>query len=233
MGAVRERALVEADILAFDGGTLVPNRVLKESLLTSQTTDKLSVPARWLLIGMILTADDYGRFDADPRVLLAKCFPLRVGRISVATVTKWRDEIAAVGTIRLYEREDRLFGYFPKWFSHQRPARSRSKFPPPAKGEPPQDVGVDGEGDHNAVSPTTIAVSPQPTQTRSANLTATKYLLPATSREAGSEKREAGSESRENVKKASAFVDHLQSQRHRHPGGLRAFGQLLGTVPAS
>jgi len=35
---------------------------------------------------LMLVADDFGFFNADPRVLLANCFPMRTDRISQADI---------------------------------------------------------------------------------------------------------------------------------------------------
>ena len=66
----------------------MPNRIIRESCTTSPTLDALSDGAERMFWRLTTIADDYGRFDADPRVLLAKCFPLRVGRISIKTIEK-------------------------------------------------------------------------------------------------------------------------------------------------
>lgn len=91
-------------------------------------------------------ADDYGRFDADPRVLLSTCFPLKVGRLPLAKITRWRDEMTTVAPgdqmplIVLYRVKGRLYGQYPNWSEHQRDRsqdrhRPKPKFPGPEEGE--------------------------------------------------------------------------------------------------
>jgi hypothetical protein len=109
----------------------MPSRIIRESALTSESLDRLSGDAERMFWRLTLVADDHGRFEADPRVLLAKCFPLRVGVFTAAQVQALRDEIAATGTIELYEARGRLYGCFPRWFDHQRRRESKAKFPGP------------------------------------------------------------------------------------------------------
>ena len=60
-----------------------------------------------------MIADDVGRFDADPRVVLAKCFPLRIDRLKPATIENWLTELVSAGIVKLYCVEDRACGFFP------------------------------------------------------------------------------------------------------------------------
>lgn len=121
----------------------MPSRIIRESALTSESLNLLSGEAERMFWRLTIVADDHGRFEADPRVLLARCFPLRVGEIKAAEVEALRDEIAVTGTIELYEVRGRLYGCFPSWFEHQRRRESKPKYPGPddpgaARRESPQ-----------------------------------------------------------------------------------------------
>ena len=110
----------------------MPNRTIKESCRTSESLDKLSDFAIRMWWALITVADDYGRFPADPRVLLASCFPLKVETLKVDKVEKaWR-EIEAVGGVKRYKVEGRTYGFFVSWGAHNTPRASKSKYPPPA-----------------------------------------------------------------------------------------------------
>jgi hypothetical protein len=81
---------------------------------------------------LMLVADDFGSFDADPRVLLANCFPMRSDHVSRRDIEKWRDEMVSAGLIALYRHEDHVFGYFVKWSKYSKPHNtSKRKFPEP------------------------------------------------------------------------------------------------------
>jgi hypothetical protein len=114
----------------------MPNRIIKESALTSRDLDLLSDGAERLFWRMTVTADDVGRFDADPRVVLAKCFPLRIDRLKSATSSRWLTELVSAGIVKLYSVDDRVYGFFPSWGKHQRIYGLKSKFP-----EPPAECG--------------------------------------------------------------------------------------------
>ncbi len=108
----------------------MPNRPFKDSCRWSPTLDLLSLEATAMFYPLVLVADDYGYFDADPRLLLSSCFPLRADRITRAQVDGWRDEMVAAGLIELYRYEDHIYGHFVKWDRHQKPHNtSKRKFP--------------------------------------------------------------------------------------------------------
>ena len=110
----------------------MPNRILRDSIKTSKTLDKLSSDAEILFYRLTTVADDYGRFDADPRVLLANCFPLRVSRWKPEKIVKLYRELEQIGCVKSYKSDGNLFGYFISWSKHQNIRAKASKFPAPA-----------------------------------------------------------------------------------------------------
>ncbi len=113
----------------------MPNRIIRESARTSPTLDALSPEAERLFWRLITACDDHGRFDADSRVVLALCFPLKVGTLMPDVVEAWLQELRQARAVALYEITGRRYGYFPTWTRHQRRPQSRSKFPDPASTE--------------------------------------------------------------------------------------------------
>ncbi len=112
----------------------MPSRIIRESARTSPTLDALSAEAERLFWRLVTVADDHGRFEADPRIVLATAFPLRIGRFEPETVAVWLSELTQAGAVHLYTIGERTYGRFPTWTRHQRRPQSRSKFPAP---EPP------------------------------------------------------------------------------------------------
>ena len=112
----------------------MPDRIIRERALTSPTLDQLSAEAERLHWRLTVVADDYGRFDADPRVLLARCFPLKVGLLKADRLEPWRNELAWVGLICLYRVRERLYGVYATWATHQRKRESKPKYPSPEEG---------------------------------------------------------------------------------------------------
>lgn len=112
----------------------MPDRIIRESALLSQTLDRLSDGAERLFWRLTVVADDHGRFDADPRVVLARAFPLRVGHMRVERVLGMLEELWRAGLIELYRVGERAYAHFPTWLKYQRSRTSRPKFPGPDEG---------------------------------------------------------------------------------------------------
>ena len=55
----------------------MPNRIIKESVCTSDSVDGLSWFEEVFFYRLIVNCDDYGRFDARPAVLKSRLFPLK------------------------------------------------------------------------------------------------------------------------------------------------------------
>jgi hypothetical protein len=87
---------------------------------------------------LLLIADDHGRFEAEPLVLVARCFPRR--RIAAHVGARWLQGLIDVGTVEIYRVGDKLYGWFPSWFTHQRRRDSKPKYPEPEEGSPVPDL---------------------------------------------------------------------------------------------
>lgn len=111
----------------------MPNRILKDSICTSDSIDTLSPEAEIFFYRLIVQCDDYGRFDARPSVLRARCFPLRLDRITDQDVSDWLNELIATKTVEVYEVNGKPFLQFTSWSEHQQVRAARSKYPPPMK----------------------------------------------------------------------------------------------------
>jgi len=109
----------------------VPNRIIRDSITTSPTLDKLSAEAECLFYRLLTQADDHGRFMADPMVLIASCYPLRARVATCEQMTAWVGECQQAGLVVLYEHDERVYGHFPSWRKHNRVRAVSSKYPPP------------------------------------------------------------------------------------------------------
>jgi hypothetical protein len=134
----------------------MPDRIIRERVTTSPELDACTAEAERLFYRQLVRADDYGRFEATPTVMLAACFPRRAGAWKPARVARWRDELAGAGLWDLYEISSRLYGCFRTWGRHQRRRDSKPKFPPPdhpdAKVVPPRSAANGGESPQIAAS---------------------------------------------------------------------------------
>jgi hypothetical protein len=112
----------------------MPNRIIHEKATASPTLNMLSGDEERFHWRLTTKADDYGRFDADPRVLMANCFPLKVGHWKPALVECWRNALSAAGLICLYTVRERLYGAYTAWDAYQRKRESKPKYPAPEEG---------------------------------------------------------------------------------------------------
>lgn len=112
----------------------MPNRIIRESARTSPSLDLLSDFAERFFWRLTTIADDFGRFDANARVLLAAAFPLRVATMKPFRIEAALEELVSAGIVILYEVGARLYGYFVAWAKHQRIRNSVSKHPDPPEG---------------------------------------------------------------------------------------------------
>lgn len=119
----------------------MPNRILKESITTSESIDSLSEKAEVFFYRLMVKCDDYGRFDARPSVLRASCYPLRLKTVTETRVAAWLQELVTAGLVWLYEVEGHPYLQVTKWERHQQVRAKYSKFPdPPAPEDNPQDL---------------------------------------------------------------------------------------------
>jgi hypothetical protein len=73
------------------------NRILRDTFLTSETLDSLSDGAERLYWRLISIADDFGRFEADARIILSRCYPLNVRHINSDDVATTLAELQEAG----------------------------------------------------------------------------------------------------------------------------------------
>ncbi len=108
----------------------MPNRILKESICTSDSVDALSSEAENFFYRLIVQCDDFGRFDARPSVLRARCYPLRLDRVTDADISRWLTELVDTKTIIVYHVDGKPYLQFAAWDEHQQVRAKRSKYPP-------------------------------------------------------------------------------------------------------
>jgi hypothetical protein len=105
-------------------------RTLKPSFWADEAVADLSRDARLVLIGLISSADDEGRFLASLSAIAGYVFPH--DDIAPTKLRRWLDEIESAGIVRFYSVNRREYGCFPKWGKHQRINRPQaSQLPAP------------------------------------------------------------------------------------------------------
>ena len=120
----------------------MPNRIIKESICTSETLAQLNDFDFRLWVGLITQADDYGRGEARPAIVRGRVFPLR-DDVTLADVDASLRKMAEVGAITLYKVAGKMYYCFPTWGSHQNIRSKRSKYPSPDEADPEDDYVKD------------------------------------------------------------------------------------------
>lgn len=108
----------------------MPNRILKESICTSETLDKLSWFEEVFWYRLIVTCDDFGRMDARIPILKSRMFPLKPGVTNKAVELALK-KLSTVGLVALYEFEGRPYLQLVTWRKHQQKRANNSKYPDP------------------------------------------------------------------------------------------------------
>lgn len=112
----------------------MPNRILKESICTSDSIDGLSWFSEVLFYRLMVNCDDYGRFDGRIAVVKNRLFPLK-DDLTASTVKKGVQSLVNAGLVALYEYEGKPYLYLPTWNAHQNVRAKHSKYPAPEDGE--------------------------------------------------------------------------------------------------
>lgn len=109
------------------------NRIIKESICTSEKIASLTDFEFRLWVGLITIVDDAGRGDARPAVIKGRIFPLRK-RITITDTEEGLASLDAKGCISLYMVDGNPYFYFPTWSEHQRIRNCKLKYPAPEEG---------------------------------------------------------------------------------------------------
>lgn len=128
----------------------MPNRIIKESLCSSEKIASLSDFEFRLWVGLITQVDDAGRGDARPAIIKGRVFPFRE-RLSIKDIDAALQALAAKGCVSLYTVDGKPYFLFPGWVKHQRIRDCKPKYPePPENINLPQSAASCGESPQSA-----------------------------------------------------------------------------------
>jgi hypothetical protein len=113
------------------GGKALPNRILKESICTSDNLNELTPQEEIFFYRLIVNCDDYGIADARIKMLRSRCFPLKTDTIKESDVEKWLRGLIKADLVFLYEVEGKRYLKMTSWENHQQIRAKKSKFPLP------------------------------------------------------------------------------------------------------
>jgi hypothetical protein len=106
----------------------MPNRIVRDSILTSESVCSLGWPEEVFYRRLMSIVDDYGRCEANPQLLRSRCYPLQTDAVRVADITRWMAACHDAGLILVYAVQGKQYLEVSKFGQQQ---RSASKCPPP------------------------------------------------------------------------------------------------------
>ena len=108
----------------------LPNRIIKESICTSEDIAGLSMGAEILFYHLMVKVDDFGVYFGNEQIIKNTCFPLKSSEIKVKQVESWLNELVKAGLLFAYVAEDgKKYVQFTKWAKHQQIRAKKSKYP--------------------------------------------------------------------------------------------------------
>lgn len=105
----------------------MPNRILKESICKSDEIDSLSWFEEVLFYRLIVSCDDFGRFDGRVKIIKGTCFPLK--DVTEKNIEKALEKLSEVGLLIAYECEEKPYLQLVTWEKHQNIRAQKSKYP--------------------------------------------------------------------------------------------------------
>ena len=108
----------------------MPTRYLKPGIRDSEGLDAVEPQAEILFYRLLVTVDDFGRYDGRPALIRAACYPLK--DFTLDQVTGWLGDLTLHGLITLYTVDGKTYLQIEKW--DNKPRASESKYPAVADG---------------------------------------------------------------------------------------------------
>lgn len=107
----------------------MPNRILKESICTSENLDTLTAFQETMFYRLLVNCDDYGRFDGRTKILKSRLFPLK-DDVRDKQIEDALHALTSAELVTLYYVDGKPFVQMKTWTKHQPKARSdKSKYP--------------------------------------------------------------------------------------------------------
>ena len=105
----------------------MPNRIIKESICTSDSLAELSWFEQCLFFRLIVLADDFGIYEARPAIIKGRAFPLN--SVTDKQITDALSQLATAGIVDLYTVGGKPYLQLKSWAKHQQIRASKSKYP--------------------------------------------------------------------------------------------------------
>lgn len=106
----------------------MPNRYLRESFVESERINSVSVHAELLWVHLLTAVDDFGRCEANIRILRPKIFPLRMDEMTETRIAELIDECEQAKLLLSYEVDGKIYIQLEKW---EKGRAEKSRWPSP------------------------------------------------------------------------------------------------------
>ena len=110
----------------------MPNRILKETICTSEQIDGLTPEQEVFFYRLMVVCDDFGLMDARPAILKARCYPLK--SFDIKKIQPLVSSLVNQGLISTYAVDGKPYIRIAKWKEHQQIRAQRPKYPRPEEG---------------------------------------------------------------------------------------------------
>lgn len=110
----------------------MPNRIIRDAILSSEKVALLGWPEEVFYRRLMSIVDDYGRTEANPQLLRARCYPLQTDTVRVADISRWMAACQKSGLILDYAVNGKRY---LELINFQQQQRSPSKWPAPASAD--------------------------------------------------------------------------------------------------
>lgn len=209
----------------------MPCRYIREEYLTSDRVDQLDVKAERFYFRLFLVVDDFGRFEANEKLLKSKVFPLK-DDIRATDIARWLTACEMAGLIRLYTVDCKRYLSVDRFAQTRANCRSsRSKYPdPPAENNSVQQLANNLQANANNLQ---ALAADNDNENESDNENENEYTAPARGKCVSSFKLTQYPQSADDVlaicaaikspmteSQAQAYIDwHIRSDWHQGVGG--------------
>ncbi len=113
----------------------MPCRLVREGILSSERVNMLSCEAEVFYRRLMSVADDYGRFSANPALLRAALYPLRLETVSEAGIDHLLADVERARLVRLYEVAGKRYLEILDFRQQLRSKQSKYPDPPGTRDE--------------------------------------------------------------------------------------------------
>jgi len=107
----------------------MPNRILRDGILSSEKVNQLSWPAEVFYRRLISVVDDFARFDGRLSVIRASTYPLQLDKVGDSDIEKWILETEEAALVRRYAVEGKPYVLLLNFRQNTR--AKASKYPAP------------------------------------------------------------------------------------------------------